>query len=150
MLSMASFPPDRDAIERWFADHERQWLSGEAYRFAVDLDGRMIGMVDIDGIAQREGTLGYWLDRATWGRGYAFEAASAVTRLSFEELGLTRLKAGHADDNPASGRILTKLGFTFLDTVERFSRSRGESVVRRRYVLACLGAAEARSEMKQE
>ena len=54
----------------------------------------MIGMVDIDGISEREGTLGYWLDLAAWGRGYAFEAADAVTRFAFEDLGLTRLAAG--------------------------------------------------------
>jgi [ribosomal protein S5]-alanine N-acetyltransferase len=135
MLSLASFPPDRQAIEKWIADHEREWLSGEAYRFAVDLEDHMIGMVDIDGIAQREGTLGYWLDRAAWGRGYAFEAAHAVIRFAFQDVGLTRLKAGHADDNLASGRILTKLGFALLETVQGFSRPRGENIARRRYML---------------
>ena len=75
MLRMASFPPDRQEIRRWFADHQREWLAGEAYRFAVELAGRMVGVVDVDGIAEREGSLGYWLDRAAWGRGYAFEAA---------------------------------------------------------------------------
>ena len=140
MLSLASFPPDRQEIERWFVDHEREWLAGEAYRFAVDLEGRMIGMVDIDGIAKREGTLGYWLDRAAWGRGYAFEAAHAVTRFALEDVGLTLLKAGHADDNPASGRILTKLGFTPLDTVQIFLRPRGENIARRRYTLTYFSA----------
>ena len=137
MLSMASCPPARHDIERWFADHEREWRAGEAYRFAVGLDGRMIGMVDIDGI---EGTLGYWLDRAARGRGYAFEAAHAVTRFAFKDGGLTRLKAGHADDNPASGRILAKLAFTLIDSVEVLSRSRGETIRRQRYKLAYPGA----------
>jgi ribosomal-protein-alanine N-acetyltransferase len=135
MLSMASFPPDRQEIGLWFADHEREWLAGEAYRFAVDLEGRMVGMVDIDGIAEREGTFGYWLDRTTWGRGYAFEAAHAVTRFAFEDLGLTHLKAGHAYDNPASGQVLAKLGFNPLDTVQLSSRPRGEKITQRRYML---------------
>jgi [ribosomal protein S5]-alanine N-acetyltransferase len=140
MLSLASFPPDRQQIGSWFADHGREWLAGKAYRFAVDLEGRMIGMVDIDGIAAHEATLGYWLDRAAWGRGYAFEAAHAVTRFALEDVGLTRLMAGHADDNPSSGRILTKLGFTLIDTVQGFSRPRGENIARRRYKLTSLGA----------
>ena len=55
MLRMASFPPDRQEIRRWFADHRREWLAGEAYRFAVELEGRMVGVVDVDGIAEREG-----------------------------------------------------------------------------------------------
>ena len=136
MLSMALYPPDRREIERWFADHRREWLVGEAYRFAVELEGRMIGVVDVDEIADGEGSLGYWFDRAAWGRGYAFEAAHAVMRFAFEEVGLAGLRSGHADDNPASGRVLIKLGFSPLDTVARHSRSRGQTIIQRRYILA--------------
>jgi ribosomal-protein-alanine N-acetyltransferase len=140
MLRMASFPPDREEIRRWFADHQCEWLAGEAYRFAVELEGKMVGVVDVDEIAEREGSLGYWLDRAAWGRGYAFEAAHAVTRFALEDVGLSRLKAGHAHDNPASGRVLAKLGFSRLDTVQRFSRPRGENIMQHRYVLTPLRA----------
>jgi ribosomal-protein-alanine N-acetyltransferase len=140
MLCLASFPPDRDEIRRWFADHQREWSAGEAYRFAVELAGKMVGVVDVDGIVEREGSLGYWFDRAAWGRGYAFEAAHAVTRFAFEAVGLAKLKAGHAHDNPASGRVLTKLGFSPLDTVQRLSRPRGENIMQRRYVLTSLRA----------
>jgi [ribosomal protein S5]-alanine N-acetyltransferase len=138
MLRMASFPPDRGELRRWFADHGREWSEGQAHRFAVDLEGRMIGLVDVDGVARGEAQLGYWLERAAWGRGHAFEAARAVARFAFEEVGLSRLRAGHAIDNPASGRVLAKLGFRPLDTVRRFSRPRGEDILQRRYVLtAC-------------
>jgi RimJ/RimL family protein N-acetyltransferase len=136
MLSMASFPPDRAEIKQWFADHEREWLAGEAYRFAVTLAGRMIGVVDVDGIAKGEGSLGYWLDRAAWGHGYAFEAAQAVTGFAFQDVGLAALRAEHARDNPASGQVLTKLGFALLDTVQRFSRPRGASIAQCRYQLS--------------
>ena len=135
MLSMASFPPDGPQIKQWFADHEREWLAGEAYRFAVNLESRMIGVVDVDAIVECEGSLGYWLDRAAWGHGYAFEAARAVTRFAFQDVGLRALRAGHAHDNPTSGRVLTKLGFAPLDTVLLFSRPRGESVAQCRYKL---------------
>jgi RimJ/RimL family protein N-acetyltransferase len=94
----------------------------------------MVGVVDIDGIGGREGTLGYWFDRTVWGHGYAFEAAHAVTRFAVEDAGLVKLKAGHAHDNPASGRILTKLGFSRVDIVELFSRPRNEYISQCRYV----------------
>jgi [ribosomal protein S5]-alanine N-acetyltransferase len=58
MLSLASYPPNRQEIERWFADHQRQWEVGQAYRFAVVLEGKMVGLVDIDGITDGDGTLG--------------------------------------------------------------------------------------------
>jgi ribosomal-protein-alanine N-acetyltransferase len=134
MLASASFPPDVQEIERWFADHPCEWMMGRAYRFAVLLDDRMVGLVDIDGIDASEGSLGYWLDRAVWGRGYAFEAAHALTRFAVEQLHLRRLTAGHAHDNPASGRILTRLGFTHLDIIELFSRPRNEKISQWRYV----------------
>ena len=134
MLSLASFPPNRQEIEQWFADHKRQWEIGQAYRFAVILEGKMVGLVDIDGIADSEGTLGYWLDRTIWGHGYAFEAAHCVMQFAFRDVGLRRLKAGHAHDNAASGSILAKLGFNRVDVVERFSRPRSEHISQCRYL----------------
>jgi len=135
MLRMASFPPAPEATREWFAEHEREWLAGEAYRFAVDIGGRMAGLVDIDEIADGKGDLGYWFERAAWGRGYAFEAAQALVRFAFADAGLSMLKSGHASDNPTSGRVLTKLGFVAIDIVERFSRPRGENIRQCRYVL---------------
>lgn len=87
MLRMASFPPDQDEVGLWVADHQREWLVGEAYRFAIEREASMIGVVDFDGVAEREGSLGYWFDRAAWGQGYSFEAAHAVTRLHLRKLG---------------------------------------------------------------
>jgi RimJ/RimL family protein N-acetyltransferase len=139
MLRMAAFPPDPLATEAWFSDHEREWLAGEACRFAVDIEGRMVGLVDIDEIAGGTGELGYWFEQAAWGSGYASEAARATIRFAFEEIGLSVLKSGHAEDNPASGRILVKLGFRHLDIVERFSRPRGENIRQCRYVLSAAG-----------
>ena len=60
-------------------------------------------------------------------------AAHAVTRFAFEDLGLTRLKAGRAYDNPASGRVLAKLGFTPRHG-SAFSRPRGEKIAQRHYI----------------
>ncbi len=55
--------------------------------------------------------LGYWVDRPYWGLGYATEAGRAVVEMAFEGLRLESLDAGHYLDNPASARVLAKLGF---------------------------------------
>ncbi|MDH6233869.1 ribosomal-protein-alanine N-acetyltransferase [Mesorhizobium soli] len=135
MLRMVSFPPDGAEISHWFADHEREWMAGEAYRFAVELQDRLIGIVDVDGISGREGELGYWFERASWGRGYALEAAQAVVQFAFSRIGLSKLRSGHAADNPASGKVLRKLGFRPLDSVRAVSRSRGQEIMQQRYSL---------------
>ncbi|NLS17451.1 GNAT family N-acetyltransferase [Rhizobium sp. P40RR-XXII] len=135
MLSNATYPPDLQDIESWFSSHGQEWVDGTAYRFAIEQTGRMIGIVDVDGIAGVEGSLGYWLERSAWGKAYAFEAAQALIGFVFREVGLTRLESGHASDNPASGRVLTKLGFTPIDARELFSRSRRETIIQCRYML---------------
>ena len=58
-----------------------------------------------------EAEIGYWLAREFWGRGIAVEAARPVVENAFVALRLQRLVAGPFIDNPASGRVLQKLGF---------------------------------------
>jgi ribosomal-protein-alanine N-acetyltransferase len=135
MLAMASFPPDRDEITRWFASHPEEWRAGAAYRFGVEWQGRLIGLVDIDEIRDGHGDLGYWFERASWGQGFATEAARAVVGFAFRNVGLSGLRAGHAADNLASGRVLLKLGFLHIETVRLRSRSRGEDITQCRYAM---------------
>jgi [ribosomal protein S5]-alanine N-acetyltransferase len=57
--------------------------------------------------------LGWMLTPSAWGNGYATEAGGAVRDEAFERLGLESVIALHHPDNPASGRIMEKLGMTF-------------------------------------
>ena len=85
---------------------------------------RFIGSVGL-GVNDGEIELGYWIARDYWGRGYATEAARAVLKLA-KTLGHRRISAGHFTDNPASGRVLTKVGFEPTGEVRsRFSLARG-------------------------
>ena len=69
--------------------------------------------------------LGYWIARPHWGRGLATEACSALVEIA-RTLGLSELEGSHFVDNPASARVLEKLGFepTGL-TAPRISCARG-------------------------
>lgn len=55
--------------------------------------------------------LGYWLTPDAWGRGYATEAGAAMLGMARYAMGLRHLTSSHFVDNPASGRVLHKLGF---------------------------------------
>jgi RimJ/RimL family protein N-acetyltransferase len=55
--------------------------------------------------------LAYRLARASWGAGLATEAASALTRYAFDQVGLPRLVAVIFPENLASRRVLEKVGF---------------------------------------
>jgi len=70
--------------------------------------------------------LGYWLGKAHWGQGYASEAGKAVCNFAFGELKMPRLLSQYHSDNPASGHVLSKLGFkpthrgTFFSVANNF------------------------------
>ena len=72
--------------------------------------------------------LGYWLSPAYWGQGLMTEAAEAVVAFGFERLGLSALTSGYFEDNPASGRVLRKLGFDETGRAMRSCLAAGETV----------------------
>jgi RimJ/RimL family protein N-acetyltransferase len=88
--------------------------------------------------------LGYWLTPDAWGRGYATEAGRAVVAIARHALGLRRLHAGHFVDNPASGRVLQKLGFRATFMVKgRYSAGREAIAPCRLYALDLAEDADA-------
>jgi RimJ/RimL family protein N-acetyltransferase len=79
--------------------------------------------------------LGYWLGRQHWGHGYATEAARSMLAMA-RTMGHRRLFAAHFLDNPASGRVLERVGFRPEgELLPRLSVARGEFVPARRYAL---------------
>ena len=102
--AMAAFPArDREA----FMEHWAKILADETLLARViELDGRVAGNV---GSFEFEGhrEVGYWIDRALWGRGVATRGLAAFL---IEET--TRpLFAGVAPHNAGSMRVLEKSGF---------------------------------------
>lgn len=78
--------------------------------------------------------IGWWLDPAFWGRGLATEGALAIRDEAFRRVGLDHIIARHKAANPASGRIMEKIGMTFQrsakgrhgDAIRVFSMSKNE------------------------
>ena len=86
--------------------------------------------------------LGYWIARSSWGRGFATEAGKALVDIA-RALGLARLEASHFIDNPASSRVLEKLGFESSGLIApRMNCARGEEVPARLMRLRLVAAAE--------
>jgi RimJ/RimL family protein N-acetyltransferase len=135
MLRMADYPPMREAMSAWLAAAPREWADGTAFRLAVVKDGAVIGCADIDEIADGWGDLGYWFDEANWGAGLATEAAAAVRDFAFGDLNLDGLRSGHAADNPASGAVLLRLGFTHVADETRWSKPRRREIAQSVYRL---------------
>jgi RimJ/RimL family protein N-acetyltransferase len=72
--------------------------------------------------------MGYWIARPFWGNGFATEACTALIQIA-RTLGLPSLEGSHFLDNPASARVLEKLGFEALGIIApRMSCARGTDV----------------------
>jgi len=89
-------------------------------------DAVAVGCIGLNAV-EEPGTveLGYWIARPFWGQGFATEAGSAVLAIA-AALGHREAVASHFLDNPASGKVLRKLGFEPNGRIEeRFSCGRG-------------------------
>jgi RimJ/RimL family protein N-acetyltransferase len=104
---MAAFPPrDRDA----FMAHWTTILRDASGVRTVLLDGEVAGnVVAFDYEGHRE--VGYWIDRAFWGKG----VATSALRAFLAEVNERPIYAGVAEGNVASIRVLEKCGFTISE-----------------------------------
>jgi RimJ/RimL family protein N-acetyltransferase len=87
--------------------------------------------------------MGYWIARPHWGQGFATEASLALIDIA-RTLKLPRLEASHFIDNPASGRVLEKLGFVATGlSAARYSCARGGEAIAKLYRLRLIERVEA-------
>ncbi|MFE5679748.1 GNAT family N-acetyltransferase [Streptomyces erythrochromogenes] len=103
----------RSALARAAQTPRAQWSWGI---LAAD---EMIGLIALRRRSPAMGTVSYILREDTWGRGYATDAAQQVVAFAFTTAGLDRVEAMHHPDNPASGRVLAKSGFTRTGTTDQ-------------------------------
>ncbi|MCG3179847.1 MAG: putative ribosomal N-acetyltransferase YdaF [Phycisphaerae bacterium] len=108
------------AAEEWIAKHQEAFDAGRMAVFAVTLSetGELIGSIGLEIRRQHNhAEMGYWIGADYWGRGYCTEAARAVVDYAFDELGLVRVHAHYLARNPASGRVMQKLGMRHEGTL---------------------------------
>jgi RimJ/RimL family protein N-acetyltransferase len=130
--NLASVPhPYREEDAREFVSRSVMTRArGEGFCFVIErkADGVFMGCC---GLTLKGGRfeLGYWLGKPFWGEGYATEAAKKVVSFAFRELRAEGLWAGWFHDNPASGRVLEKLGARPDGSEPRGSLARGHTVL---------------------
>jgi len=124
MILRAPLPYLPIAAEGWILTLAARKRLAEEFVYAVDLEGEgLIGVVGAHKAGENAFEVGYWFGRPYWGRGFATEALSAFVP---EAHALGPLQAGHFVDNPASGRVLQKGGFTYTGEIANlFSLARG-------------------------
>ena len=115
-LTNMPHPYEDGMAEEWMRACSAKFEKDEALNFAITLkaDKNLIGGIELRIDPENEnGELGYWIGKPHWNHGYATEASRAVVAHGFEVLKLNRIYAYHFKRNPASGRVLEKVGMRY-------------------------------------
>jgi len=110
------YPYPNGLAEMWIKGHPAMFETGNGVAFAItrQRDTTLVGCVGLQcDVANRNAELGYWIGVPYWNRGYATEAARIVVAFGFAYFGLHRIKASYFGSNPASGRVMEKIGMRY-------------------------------------
>ncbi len=119
----------------------------ETYAVVLRQSGHAIGCIDLKpagrsnlALLPNEAELGYWLGRPYWGHGLMPEAAQALLRYGFCELGLERIWCSSLAYNHNSLRVQQKCGFVHHHEVSHVYQPLLHAYCDKRY--ACLTYAD--------
>jgi [ribosomal protein S5]-alanine N-acetyltransferase len=129
--SLIPHPYPDGAAEAWISTHDSEFAVGKGAVWAVTLrdNGELIGAIGLTIDAESErAEMGYWIGVPYWGKGYMTEAARRTLKYAFEERRLTRVFAHHFHTNPASGRVMEKIGMKREGVLRRHYKKWGAFV----------------------
>lgn len=106
-----------DDARRWLAEVIAEWEEGKSAVFGICVGSPgtdQKGLVGAIGIVldsqSNRGELGYWIGRNYWGQGIMTDACHAMLDFAFGQLGLNKVVAECLERNPASARVMEKIG----------------------------------------
>lgn len=106
-----------------------QWYADPTFcRWAIALksDDTIIGVADLLRFTEdHRCSFAYMIGEEFWGQGYATEALRAIFAYGFDHLNLRQIEADHFSDNPASGRVMQKLGMQHVGSTPKAYEKNG-------------------------
>ncbi len=109
-------PYPRGFAAQWIAGHPELFETGSGVNFAIirRRDSALVGCVGLQCDPENlSAELGYWIGVPFWNRGYATEAARMAVAFGFAWFGLHAIKSSYFGSNPASGRVMEKIGMSY-------------------------------------
>ena len=89
------------------------WINQLDFILAItQIDTRkLIGCINLSlNLHHHKAELGYWIGKFYWNQGYCTEAAQRMIKFGFKELKLNKITSRHISSNPASGKVMKKIG----------------------------------------
>lgn len=118
------YPYEDGTAEEWIQQCHAWFEDGKCTNFAVTLrtDGTLIGKVSLTfriHLPYKDAELGYWIGKPYWNCGYCTEVAKAVVAYGFREREIESVYAYYFKRNPASGRVLEKIGMHYVEYIPK-------------------------------
>jgi RimJ/RimL family protein N-acetyltransferase len=111
LTSNIPYPYRQEDAEFWLKMSKEAFEKGSGFTFAIrDKDEKIIGAIGLHDRGEGKAELGYWMAKTYWNQGFVTEAAKAVLDFGFKELTFNKIFATHFLHNPASGKIMEKIG----------------------------------------
>ncbi|SHL69070.1 Protein N-acetyltransferase, RimJ/RimL family [Chryseobacterium carnipullorum] len=127
LTSNIPYPYTREHSEIWIKMSRESFENNTGYTFAIrDKEGQMIGAIGLHDREDDKAELGYWMGRSFWNKGYITEAALALIEFGFRELEVNKIYATYFLHNPASGRIMEKIGMKEEALLKQHLKKNGE------------------------
>lgn len=111
LTSNIPYPYRQEDAEFWLKMTKEAFEKGSGFTFAIrGKDEKVIGAIGLHDRGEGKAELGYWMAKTYWNQGFVTEAAKAVLDFGFKELTFNKIFATHFLHNPASGKIMEKIG----------------------------------------
>ena len=119
------YPYEDGMAEEWISTLARKWGNGSEATYAVTdrKSKQLFGAVSLLKIQDSSARLGYWIGESFWGNGYGTEAAKELVGFACSNLGIVKIAAEHLSSNPASGRVMEKIGMCHIGSEHKPDRN---------------------------
>jgi len=125
--STIPYPYGEEEAEFWLKITKEAFEKRKGYTFAIrDKSEKIIGAIGLHDEGADKAEIGYWMAKEFWNQGYVTEAAKAIVDFGFKELEYNKIFATHFPHNPASGKIMQKIGMELEVVLKQHLKKNGK------------------------
>ncbi len=127
LTSNIPYPYTVEHAQFWLKMSKEAFENHTGFTFGIrNKEGQLIGAIGLHDREDDKAEMGYWIGIPFWNKGYVTEAAKAMVDFGFKELDLNKIFATHFLHNPASGKIMEKIGMEKEALLKQHVKKDGE------------------------
>lgn len=127
LTSNIPYPYTENDAKFWLKMSKEAFDNKTGFTFGIrNKEEQLIGAIGLHDREDDKAELGYWIAIPYWNKGYVTEAARAVINFGFKDLEINKIYATHFLHNPASGKIMEKIGMEQEALLKQHVKKDGE------------------------